>query len=188
MTRRNNVTAVIAVLTLLGGLTVAAAGPIIRPFSWLANVTGWDDGATEVSGPIVWQVTGTTSDTRGWCAFNSDTVTISAYSFAILHFYQDSTSGDDRFNFRDAPDAEPRTMGKVALYAALVDANSRVIGQDTGYIGWHGDTLWNPVNWPPPQVGSELVISWCDVMNSSANYGSALGKGPTNPPYMEFFK
>jgi hypothetical protein len=119
-------------------------------------------------------------------------MSLDTYTVAVLHFYQDSTFGYDTFNFRDAPDAEPRTMARVTLYGALDDGNSKVIGGDDGSVGWHTDTvsvLLSPKNWPPPQSGGELVISWIDANPSlvTTNYGNAEGAGQANPPWIQFF-
>ena len=51
-----NLAKALAVLALLGGLTTAAAGPIIYPFppsSWPTNASGWGDGSNGASGPII---------------------------------------------------------------------------------------------------------------------------------------
>jgi hypothetical protein len=189
-----NLAKALAVLALLGGLTTAAAGPIIYPFpssSWPAYASGWGDGSNGASGPIIWGGNGTTTDTLGWCAFDADTVTISAYTSAVLRFYQYATSGTDNFKFQDAPDADPLNDSKATLYSAMTDGNSRVIGQDVGSVGWHTVTLsLSPGYWPPPQADSALVIGWIDLNASTANSGAAFGayNGSDSLPSIEFFK
>jgi hypothetical protein len=181
---KNYLTAVIAVLALLGGLTAAAAGPVITPYP-LAYSTGWCDGSNWGQPSIFWQVTSTTTCTMGWAAFNdSVNMPVPPYSSMVVSFYQDSASSD-KFVLRYAPDADPFNSGKVTLYGALADGNSQIIFHDSSYTGWHYDTIPNPASYPP--VNGMLVISWCDNGSGTPpEHGRAEGYGQSYPPYIQF--
>jgi hypothetical protein len=120
----------------------------------------------------------------GWAAFN-DTVNMSpSCTFMVVSFYQDSASSD-KFVLRYAPDADPLNQGKVVLYGALADVNSKIMFYDSSYTGWHYDTISSPASYAP--VGGMLVISWCDSGSGfPPEHGRAEGYGQSHPPYIQF--
>jgi hypothetical protein len=193
-----NLAKALAVLALLGGLTTAAAGPIIYPFPpslWPALATGWCNGSIAQSDTIKWKASPLVTSTKGWAAFDLDTVTFGAYTYAVIHFDQIVASQDDTFDLRYAPDAFPQSQAPMTLYGALNDANSTVVCPSVvGAVTQQSEQSIPLQYWryPPTGQGGMLVISWIEHARTvvSADSGSALGEytpTPPTPPWIEFF-